>query len=74
MSIGQVRKSRGLPFLKVGMRVFSTHNGKYGKVTGSNSSMNINVKFDGDNHTQNCHPLWKIAYLDIDGNEVARYE
>jgi len=73
MTIQDIREKRNMPFLKVGMRVFSTHSNRYGIVTGANTSQNINVKFDGDKHTQNCHPHWKMKYFNKIGSLVAEY-
>ena len=72
MTISELREKRDMPFLKVRMRVFSTHSKRYGRVTGANASLNINVKFDGDNFTQNCHPHWMMTYYAKDGT-IYRY-
>ena len=72
MNIEGIRKSRNMPWLKVGMTVFSHHSDRFGKVTGGNNSQNINVKFDGDNFTQNCHPHWKMSYFDKNTGAVIK--
>ncbi len=74
MTISEIRKQRSMPFLKVGMRVFHTHNKKFGVVTGANNSQNINVKFDGDKFTQNCHPHWMMQYFDKDEKMIKEYK
>lgn len=73
MSIESVRKNRGLPFLKRGMRVQLNYSGKSktGVVTGANESLNINIRFDGSKRSTNCHPRWAISYFDKDGNTIA---
>lgn len=68
-----VRKQRGLPFIKRGMRVKHTHNGKFGVIAGSNESGNINVRFDGERKSVNCHPLWKMQYFNTNGELIAEY-
>lgn len=73
MNIAEVRKHRGMPFLKCGMKVYSRHNGLFGKVTGGNQSANINVKFEGRNYTVNCHPHWQMIYYDKNNNVIAEY-
>jgi hypothetical protein len=73
MTIEDIRKKRFMPFLKVGMRVFNIHNQMFGKVTGANNSQNINVKFDGDKHTRNCHPQWKMKYFAVNGRLIEEY-
>lgn len=73
MHIEFFRKTRRMPFVKVGMRVEHTHNGRFGRISGANSSGNLNIKFDGDNHTQNCHPYFKMKYFDKDGALIKEY-
>jgi hypothetical protein len=68
-----VRKYRNMPFIKRGMRVLHTHNNRSGVVTGGNSSGNINVRFDGDNYSINCHPKWKMKYFDTANNLIKEY-
>ena len=74
MSMDNVRKHRNMPFLKRGMRVQHTHNGRFGRISGSNTSMNLNITFDGDNHSQNCHPYWMMKYFDSDGGLIKEYK
>lgn len=74
MSMDSVRKGRDIPWLKRGMRVEHTYNGKKGRVSGSNGSGNINVIFDGDNWSQNCHPHWMMKYFDKDGELIKEYK
>ncbi len=73
MTIQDIREKRGMPWLKVGMQVFSTHSNRFGRVTGANASQNINVKFNGDNFTQNCHPHFKMTYFGKYGQKLAEY-
>lgn len=68
MSLESIRKQRGIPFIKKGMRVYSHYNKKYGRITSANSSGNINVIFDGTNCPVNCRPHWEITYYSSDGN------
>lgn len=75
MSLEYVRKNRRLPFLKRGMRVELSYKSKTksGKITGANRSANIQVLFDGENTSQNCHPLWAMKYFDDNGNVLADF-
>ena len=72
MTLEYVRKQRGLLFLKVGMRVKLEYGKtvKHGVITGGNSSGNINVRFDGETHSKNCHPKWAITYYDDNGEII----
>ena len=72
-SLAEVRKQRGLPFLKRGIRVFHTHNQKWGTITGGNNSGNINVRFDGESNACNCHPTWKMKYYDSEGKVIEEF-
>ncbi len=74
MLMKDFRKSRGMPFVVRGMRVIHTHNGKTGRVSGANSSCNLNITFDGDNYSQNCHPHWMMQYFDKGGKMIAEYK
>lgn len=71
--IEYMKKIRGMPFIKVGMRVLFTHSRKWGTITGVNNSANLNVKFDGDNYSCNCHPTWMMQYYDADGKMIAEF-
>jgi hypothetical protein len=55
------------------MRIFSTYNKRYGRISGANDSGNLNITFDGDNYSQNCHPWWMLQYFDSDGNLIKEY-
>ncbi|MBG9693262.1 hypothetical protein ABD91_21230 [Lysinibacillus sphaericus] len=70
-SLAYVKERRCMPFLKRSMRV--EVDGKMGVVTSGNSSGNINVRFDGQKYTENCHPHWRTRYFDKLGNIVADY-
>ena len=71
MSMASVRHWRALPFLKRGMRVEVA--GKPGRITGTNGSQNLQVRFDGLKFSQNCHPTWDIVYFDKDGSVLADF-
>ncbi len=73
MSIKQVRKWRFMPFIKRGMRVTHTHSGRSGRISGSNGGLNLNITFDGDNHSTNCHPNWMMKYFDGKGNLIKEF-
>ena len=70
-----VRKRRGLPFIKRGMKVELNYSGKTktGVITGANESGNLNVRFGGNKHSDNCHPRWAVKYIDDKGNTLAEF-
>jgi hypothetical protein len=67
MSIAHIRKTRGLPFLKVGMRIESLHAGRKGKITSARNGY-LKIMLDGDKHSGAYHPWWMIRYFDKEGN------
>ncbi|WP_201785154.1 MULTISPECIES: hypothetical protein [Bacillaceae] len=71
ISLKNVKEKRFMPFLKRGMRV--EVDGKMGVVTAGNRSLNINVRFDGEKYSGNCHPKWRTRYFDKNGNVIADY-
>lgn len=71
MPLSRVREMRGMPFLKRGMRV--EIDGRTGRICSGNPSGNLNVRFDGENFTRNCHPYYKTRYFDKDGNIIKEY-
>jgi hypothetical protein len=74
MSMKSVRLQRGIPFIKRGMRVFSNHSKRFGTITGTNDACNLNIRFDGDKRSQNCHPYFKLVYFDDNGNIIKEFE
>ena len=62
---------RNIPFAYQGMRISVC--GKMGTIVGSNSSCNLDVVYDGNWHTNNCHPWHETVYYDRDGSVVADY-
>lgn len=74
MSMDRFRKIRNMPFVRRGMKVQSTYSGKMGRVSGANCSGNLNITFDGERHSENCHPRWMMKYFDSSGNVVAEYQ
>lgn len=62
---------RGIEFAYRGMKVEVC--GKPGVIVGSNSSLNLDVVFDGQYHKSNCHPWYETRYFDRKGNVVADY-
>lgn len=59
MSAEYVRRMYKVP-AKRGMAV--TVDGKTGRIV-SFPGAYLGVRFDGERHTQLCHPTWKVAYL-----------
>ena len=73
MGMKEFRKRRGMPFVKRGTRVKSTYDGKEGRVSGANAALNLNITFDGDDFSINCHPFWMIQYFDTNGRLIREY-
>jgi len=70
-TIEEIRKYRGIPFIKRGMKVIQ--GGKIGKIVGVNDSCNLKVIFEGKKGSFNCHPFWDIAYFAKDGSLIEDY-
>ena len=70
-SLAYVKERRNLPFVKRGMRVCVE--GRWGRITGGGASGNLNVRFDGDKFSSNCHPWWRIQYFDKDGKVIQEF-
>ena len=70
-SLEYIRTRRNLPFVKRGMRVCV--DGQWGRITGGNGSGNLNVRFGGENFSQNVHPWWHIQYFDKNGNLIKEF-
>lgn len=70
-----IREQRGLPFVKSGMKVELNYSGKVkrGIITGANESGNLNIRFEGNKHSDNCHPRWAIKYFDSEGNVLSEF-
>lgn len=74
MNLDYVKEQRGLNFVKKGMKVEHTYNGKVGIIKGGNSQGNLDILFEGEKKAQNCHPTWAMKYFDEDGNVIAEYD
>ncbi|MGY5718897.1 hypothetical protein ACXHQ0_16745 [Vibrio antiquarius] len=74
MSMESVRVDRGMPFLKRGMRVYSTYSKQFGTITGANRSGNLNIRMDGERRSGNYHPQWQLQYFDDNGTVIAEYK
>ena len=72
MKMESFRKYREMPFVKRGMRV--QYKEKWGRVAGANRSCNLNIIFDGEKISKNCHPRCAMRYFDKTGAMVAEYE
>ena len=73
MKLKDFRKHRNMPFVKRGMRVIFTHDGRKGRIAGANESSNLNIIFDGERHSVNCHPYFKMQYFDKQGKLIKEY-
>lgn len=66
-----VKRWRSLEFIYLGMKV--EMDGKKGVIVGGNSSLNLDVCFDGQSWAENCHPWYKMKYFGSNGNLVKEY-
>lgn len=75
MDLEYVKANRGLDFIKKGMKVEHSYGGKtkVGKIVGGNSSGNLQIMFDGEKKSQNCHPRWAIKYFNNKGDVIAEF-
>lgn len=73
MSLQSVRNGRNMPYIKRGMRV-QVYGGKFGRITGANHQMNINIRLDGEQQSRNYHPQWQIKYFDESGKVIATFK
>lgn len=62
---------RGIGFAYLGMKVEVA--GKLGRIVGCNSSLNLDVCFEGETWKSNCHPHWKTKYFDNQDKVIAEY-
>lgn len=64
MSIDYIRRTYGVP-AKRGGRVEYTHPEptRMGTITGTRGAR-LRIRLDGDNHSGNYHPTWKLSYPD----------
>jgi hypothetical protein len=73
MKMKDFREVRNMSFAKRGMRVEHTYNGKKGRIAGANASANLNIIFDGENFSVNCHPHFMMRYYDKKGQLLKEY-
>ena len=71
MKLSDFRKYRCMPFVKRGMKVIQ--GGRPGVITGANRSCNLNIRFEGNKHSSNCHPYYDIKYIDQQEKVIAEY-
>jgi hypothetical protein len=62
---------RGVPFAYIGMEVMCDR--RRGVLVGHNSSANFDVCFYDTGTTLNCHPNWRMRYLNENGETVCEY-
>lgn len=71
-SFDKMKKWRNIEFAYIGMKI--EVNGKPGTIVGSNSGLNLNICLDGQYHVSNCHPHWRVKYLDNNENLIREYK
>ena len=72
----RVRGYRNLPFAYIGQRVIlhsKSRGDLCGIICGSNHAQNLDILFDGQSWTENCHPYYQLDYLGPDGEVVASF-
>lgn len=74
ISVSRVAYLRDMPFLKREMKVRLLHDGRFGKITSGCDGANLNIRFDGEKRSFNCHPKWKMQYFDKEGNLIKEYK
>jgi hypothetical protein len=74
-NLDYVKEQRGLNFVKIGMKVEFSYGGtrKIGKIISGNSRGNLDILFDGEKETENCHPTWAMKYFDEHGKVLAEF-
>lgn len=73
----RMKAARQIPFAYIGEPVIlhSLSRGDlHGVICGSNSGMNLDILFDGNTHTENCHPHYRLTYLDRQNAVIAHYD
>lgn len=70
--VDSMMRCRGIDFARIGMRI--EMNGRFGIIKGMNGSCNLDVKFDGNKHTSNVHPTYKIKYYGEDGEVIKDFD
>lgn len=66
-SLEYLRTGRGMPWVKLGMRV--DVNGRPAKIIGGTD--NLVICYDGTKSKTYAHPFWQTAYYDEDGKLIA---
>lgn len=69
--LSDIKRCRNITFAYIGMAV--EIDGEHGTIAGMNSSGNLDVRFKPRGATSNCHPFWRAAYFDKNGEIVADY-
>jgi hypothetical protein len=70
-------KEKNLPFAYIGQHIIQNDffdGERPGVICGANGSGMLDVVFDGNDFTENCHPLYGMTYLDESGAVVAQYD
>jgi len=65
------KKWRNLEFAYLGMNI--EMDGKKGVIVCGNSSLNLNICFEGQCWEENCHPWYRMKYFDNKGNLIKEY-
>ena len=73
MGIEYVRKSRGMKFLKRGMRVHYVRDNEWGNITSTHGA-NLMIKMDGKNYSSNYHPYFMLDFYGKDGKLIYEHE
>ena len=68
----QMKERRGIGFAYQGMVIDVS--GRKGWIVGNNSSLNLDVLFEGETYASNCHPTWETTYYDNKMNIVKDFK
>ncbi len=71
--IADIRKNRNMPFLKVGMQIYSNHSYRFGKVTGTRGGYLL-IRMNGDKFSCPYHPTWNLTFFNKDGSTAKCYK
>lgn len=70
MTLAQIRKQYGVPAKRNGL-VFYRYQRRYGRITGSRNGY-LQIRMNGEVHTNCYHPTWCLDYLDENGRFLFR--
>lgn len=74
-TLEHIKITYNLPFLTVGMKVrLNIEPFEIGVIISANQKGNLNVRFEGNNHTENTHPTKAITYFNKQNQEIKTFK